>query len=199
MPLLEHRPGLVGADEAGRGPLAGPVVAAAVRLPDDFNVEGLNDSKKLDSTQRDYQFDRIRAEAEVSIGIAEIEEIDRLNILHASEAALARAVMRLNPVHAAVDGHRIPPGIDCDCIAVVKGDGKLAAIAAASIIAKVTRDRIMVEMAAKYPSYGFDRHFGYPTPEHLSALRTYGPCEIHRRSFGPVREALEQPCLIEFD
>ena len=197
--LLEHRSGLVGADEAGRGPLAGPVVAAAVRLPDSFNVEGLNDSKKLDAAQREYQFDRIRAEAEVSIGIAEIEEIDRLNILHASEAALARAVMRLEPAHAAVDGNRIPPGMDCECVAVVKGDGKLAAIAAASIIAKVTRDRIMVEMAQKYPSYGFDRHFGYPTPEHLSALRTYGPCEIHRRSFGPVRDALEQPCLIEFD
>jgi len=193
MPLL-HLPNLAGADEAGRGPLAGPVVAAAVILPEGFDVKGLNDSKKLDAPTRDRLRERILSHATYAIELAEPAEIDRLNILHASEAALARAVRRIAPVKVFVDGNRIPPQMGCEAEAVVKGDGKIACIAAASILAKTERDRLMVEYGAQYPGYGFERHFGYPTPEHLEALRQLGPCPIHRRSFGPVRDWV-QPCL----
>lgn len=195
MKLLDHFPNAAGADEAGRGPLAGPVVAAAVILPEGFDITGLNDSKKLDMATRDLLAERILAGAIYAIEAAEPEEIDRLNILHASEAAMARAILRITPFKVYVDGHRIPPGLTCEAEAVVKGDGKIACIAAASILAKTTRDRLMVEYGATYPGYGFERHFGYPTPEHLASLRDLGPCAIHRRSFAPVRAA-DQPCLI---
>lgn len=195
MKLLDHYPNAAGADEAGRGPLAGPVVAAAVILPEGFDITGLNDSKKLDAATRDRLAERIFANAIYAIEAAEPDEIDRLNILHASMAAMARAIARISPVKVYVDGNRLPPGLTCEAEAVVKGDGKVACIAAASILAKTTRDRLMVEYGATYPGYGFERHFGYPTPEHLACLRDLGPCAIHRRSFAPVREA-DQPCLI---
>jgi ribonuclease HII len=192
---LIHHPGHAGADEAGRGPLAGPVVAAAVVLPEGFDISGLNDSKKLDGPTRERLADRILAGAtSYAIELAEPKEIDRLNILHASMAAMSRAIAKVAPPRVYVDGNRLPPDLACPAEAVVKGDGKIACIAAASILAKVTRDRLMVELAEQYPGYGFEKHFGYPTPEHLEALKSLGPCAIHRRSFGPVRAA-EQPCL----
>lgn len=195
---LRHIPDVCGADEAGRGPLAGPVVAAACILPKGFRVVGIDDSKKLTHEEREVLFERIVAKAIYAIEASEPSEIDRLNILHASMAAMSRAINRLEPTVVYVDGNRLPPDLPCEGITVVQGDGKYACIAAASILAKVTRDRLMRELAETYPGYGFDRHFGYPTPEHLAALRELGPCQIHRRSFAPVREA-EQPCLSLFD
>ena len=193
---LEHYPGCAGADEAGRGPLAGPVVAAAVILPLDFDIEGIDDSKKLDPAARECLAERIMTGAIWRIELAEPPEIDRLNILHASMAAMSRAIAALpeTPPKAYIDGNRLPPGLPCPAEAVVQGDGKIACIAAASILAKTARDRIMVEYAGTFPEYGFERHFGYPTPEHLALLRLFGPCAIHRRSFGPVRD-FDQPCL----
>jgi ribonuclease HII len=172
------------------------VVAAAVILPDDFDLNGIDDSKRLDAIQRERLAERIRSKAIFCIVSADIEEIDRLNILHASMAAMARAICALpQPVlRVYIDGNRLPIGLPCPGEAVVKGDGKVACIAAASILAKTTRDALMVEWGGQYPGYGFERHFGYPTPEHLQALSELGPCPIHRRSFAPVR-ALLQPCL----
>lgn len=191
-PLI-HLPGVAGADEAGRGPLAGPVTAAAVILPDAFDLDGINDSKKLDAKQREALALRIQAEADFAIVFVEPEEIDRLNILRASMAAMVRAVQALSqpPLRIIVDGNRTPEGMPAPCEAIVKGDASHAAIAAASILAKTARDRRMCELAEEYPMYGFDQHFGYPTPDHLDALRRHGPCPIHRRSFGPVRDLLQ--------
>ena len=185
--MLDRRPGWAGADEAGRGPLAGPVVAAAVILPQEFNIQGLNDSKKLDSAKRDQLEQRIRAGAIFHIEFAWPEEIDQKNILHASLAAMSRAILALeNPQGALIDGNQIPKGLTIPIETVVKGDGKIAEIAAASILAKNARDRYMVQIAEQFPGYGFEKHFGYPTPEHLEALKSLGPCPIHRRSFAPV-------------
>ncbi len=185
--MLDRRPGWAGADEAGRGPLAGPVVAAAVILPQEFNMQGLNDSKKLDAAKRDLLEQRIRAGAIFHVEFAWPDEVDQKNILHASLAAMSRAILALpNPAGALIDGNQIPKGLSIPVETVVKGDGKIAEIAAASILAKNARDRYMVEIATKYPQYGFEKHFGYPTPEHLEALRQHGPCPIHRRSFAPV-------------
>ena len=185
--MLDRRPGWAGADEAGRGPLAGPVVAAAVILPADFNIQGLNDSKKLDVNKRDGLEQRIREGAIFHVEFAWPDEIDQRNILHASLAAMSRAILALpNPIGALIDGNQIPKGITIPVETVVKGDGKIAEIAAASILAKNARDRYMVEIAEQYPGYGFEKHFGYPTPEHLEALKHLGPCSIHRRSFAPV-------------
>ena len=180
----------MGADEAGRGPLAGPVVAAAVWLPPDFPLVGLDDSKRLTPARRAALAVAIRAGAEWEIERAEPGEIDRLNVLHASEAALSRAVTRLRSridADCLVDGHRLPPGVVGR--AEVKGDGRFAP---ASILAKTTRDALMVELHETYPVYGFDRHFGYPVPDHLRALREHGPCPAHRRSFRPVAEASDR-------
>ncbi|RYG46627.1 ribonuclease HII [bacterium] len=195
--VLENPQQEIGADEAGRGPLAGPVVCAAVLLPDGFDISGLNDSKKLTPARREELYERIVKGAAHRIEFVDPDEIDRLNILHASLAGLARAVVGLGGKQAAVDGHIVPKGIPHPCRAVVKGDGKVAAIAAASILAKVSRDRFMVQADAEYPGYGFAAHFGYPTPVHLAALKRLGPCPIHRRSFAPVRAMLEQPCLLD--
>jgi ribonuclease HII len=194
---LAHYPGCAGADEAGRGPLAGPVVAAAVILPENFNLEGIDDSKKLDASIRNRLAIRIRETAIFCVEISDMDEIERLNILHASMAAMARAIRAL-PVQVSkvyVDGNRLPPNLPCPGEAVVKGDGKVASIAAASILAKTVRDALMVNYAVEFPGYGFERHFGYGTPEHLDALARLGPCLLHRRSFGPVK-AFFQPCLI---
>ena len=186
-------PGLVaGVDEVGRGPLAGPVVAAAVILDDLKPVKGLRDSKALTALRREQLYEEIMARALcVSIAEATVDEIDRLNILHATMLAMQRAVerLRLPPAQVLVDGNRLPL-LKVPAQAIVKGDAKVAAISAASIIAKVHRDRLCQDLHARYPAYGFDGHKGYPTPVHLQALREHGPCPVHRRSFAPVRDCL---------
>jgi ribonuclease HII len=183
-------PGLVaGVDEAGRGPLAGPVVAAAVILDDLRPIKGLADSKKLTALRRDKLFDEIRAHALCcSIAQASAQEIDELNILQATLVAMRRAVegLRLKPQKVLVDGNRLPV-LKVPCEAIVKGDAKIKAISAASILAKVHRDRLCHELHQAYPQYGFDVHKGYPTPAHLAALQAHGACDAHRRSFAPVR------------
>ena len=183
---------MAGVDEAGRGPLAGPVVAAAVILDELHPIRGLKDSKTLSEKRREALFDEIRAKALCCcIAEASVEEIDQLNILHATMLAMKRAVegLRLLPAKVLVDGNRLPvlrvPGE-----AVVKGDAKVPAISAASILAKVHRDRLCTRMHDEFPQYGFATHKGYPTPDHLAALRTHGAAPVHRRSFGPVRQAL---------
>lgn len=185
--------GLVaGVDEAGRGPLAGPVVAAAVILDDQRPIRGLADSKVLAPRRREALHDAIRADALCcAVGIASAAEIDALNILQATLLAMRRAVegLRLKPAKVLVDGNRIPV-LPVRAEAIVKGDAKVPSISAASIVAKVVRDRLCAELHAAWPQYGFDLHKGYPTPEHLAALRAHGPCPEHRRSFAPVREAL---------
>ena len=183
---------LAGVDEAGRGPLAGPVVAAAVILDDLLPIKGLKDSKVLTPRRRELLFDEIRAKALCcSIAQASVEEIDALNILQATLLAMQRAVdgLRLRPHKVLVDGNRLPV-LKVPAEAIVKGDSKVRAISAASILAKVHRDRLCLELHALHPQYGFDGHKGYPTPAHLAALREHGACAQHRRSFAPVRDVL---------
>lgn len=193
MPLLQLPEGLVcGVDEAGRGPLAGPVVAAAVILDPARLIAGLNDSKKLSAKKREALAVEIRATALAwAVAEATVEEIDRINILQASMLAMQRAVAALNirPTHALIDGNRCP-SLPCTAEAIVGGDGKVAAIAAASILAKTVRDAGMLELHATYPQYAFDRHMGYPTAVHLQALREYGVSPVHRRSYAPVAKLL---------
>ncbi len=176
---------IAGVDEAGRGPWAGPVVAAAVILPQDASLPGLNDSKKLSPARREELFDRINAAA-LSVGVEAVGQdiIDSINILQATYRAMRGALQKLAlPADIVlVDGYPIP-GLDAKQKGIFGGDGKSASIAAASIIAKVTRDRIMSGLSADYPRYGFDKHKGYGTSGHLEALKRYGPCPIHRRSF----------------
>jgi ribonuclease HII len=176
-----------GIDEAGRGPLAGPVVAAAVILSEKRRPRGIRDSKMLTPEAREYLYPRIIATAAVGVGIADVERIDRDNILRASLWAMTQAVRALGilPAFALVDGHMLPE-LDCPGQAIIDGDALCVSIAAASIIAKVTRDRIMTELACEFPLYGFERHKGYCTDAHLAALKDYGPCPHHRRSFAPV-------------
>jgi ribonuclease HII len=182
---------IAGCDEAGRGPLAGPVVAAAVILDPERIPRGLNDSKKLDAEEREKLYLKICATAQVSVAFGSIERIDRDNILRASLWALARAVKALpiKPQKVFVDGN-IKIDCGCECEAVVSGDALLVSIAAASIVAKVTRDRLMQRIGLAHPGYGFERHMGYSVPEHFKALQTLGPCVHHRRSFAPVAEKL---------
>ena len=179
-------------DEAGRGPLAGPVSAAAVILDEDYPIEGLADSKKLSEKQRDQLASVIRERALAwAVAYADVEEIDHLNILQATLLAMKRAVLALHtrPHQVLVDGLYCPQtGIPSQ--AIVKGDSTVAAISAASILAKTARDELMLRLHEQYPQYGFDGHKGYPTPAHLAALRAHGVSEIHRRSFKPVRELL---------
>ena len=169
---------ICGADEAGRGPIAGPVYAAAVILDPDNPIEGLKDSKKLSEKQRD--------------ACCTIKEIDQLNILWASMLAMKRAIESLSvrPTFALIDGNRIPKGLPIPAEAVVKGDDKVPEISAASILAMTTRDAVMMELHARYPEYGFDRHKGYPTAYHLQQLEKYGVSPVHRRSYAPVRRIL---------
>jgi len=189
------RPGLVaGVDEAGRGPLAGPVVAAAVILDDLNPIRGLGDSKVISPRRREALFDEIRGRALCcAIASASAEEIDRLNILQATLLAMRRAVeaLRLLPHRVVVDGNRVPV-LKMPVAAVVKGDALVAAISAASILAKVHRDRLCLALHAQHPQYGFDAHKGYPTAEHLAALRQHGACPEHRRSYAPVRAVLPE-------
>lgn len=183
-----------GVDEAGRGPLAGPVVAAAVILPVTGVPSGLADSKTLKRTERTRLYCAIGACAEVGVGIASVQEIDRINILQATLLAMARAVTALprDPVLALVDGNR-PPQLPCGVECIVKGDARVPAIAAASIVAKETRDRIMDALAAEHPGYGWERNAGYGTAEHRAALLRLGPTAHHRLSFGPVKALSQQP------
>lgn len=196
--LVWDVPGLVaGVDEAGRGPLAGCVVAAAVILDDKNPIKGLADSKKLTALKRDKLYDEIRAKALcVGVGQASVAEIDTLNILQATMLAMQRAVaqLRLKPALVLVDGNRIPQ-LDVLAEAIVQGDSKVQAISAASIIAKVTRDRQCADLHAQYPHYGFDSHKGYGTAVHMAALTTHGACAVHRKSFAPVRQAIERATL----
>ncbi|WP_128516057.1 ribonuclease HII [Tabrizicola thermarum] len=183
---------VVGVDEVGRGPLAGPVTACAVRLDPDRVPQGLRDSKQLTAARREALFDEIMAVAEVSVAHASVEEIDSLNILRASHLAMERAVAGLQADHALIDGNLIPRGLRCAATAIVKGDAKSLSIAAASIVAKVTRDRIMVDLAQQHPGYGWEANAGYPTAAHLKALQTLGVTPWHRRSFRPVHNILYQ-------
>jgi len=191
MPALIYPSGLVcGADEAGRGPLAGPVVAAAVILDPARPIEGLNDSKKLSEKKRKFLAELIREQSLAwAVAEASVEEIDRLNILQASLLAMQRAIEAL-PIaaeKALVDGNKCPK-LSIPVEAVVKGDGSIACIAAASILAKTVRDAQMRELHRLFPHYAFDRHMGYPTAAHLAALRVHGPSPVHRRSFSPVAQ-----------
>lgn len=189
-----HPAPVCGVDEAGRGPWAGPVVAAAVIWPDLDNVpEGLNDSKKLSATKREKLMELIIAHAQYGIGMASVEEIDSANILAATKLAMQRAVAALPvaPSFALIDGNQ-PPKLPCPALAIVKGDSKSVSIAAASIIAKVTRDQMMEDYAKTYAGYGFERHAGYGTAAHQAALAALGVSPIHRRSFAPIRALLER-------
>jgi ribonuclease HII len=186
---------LAGVDEAGRGPLAGPVVAAAVVLDELHPVRGLADSKTLSPRRRERLYDEIRAKALCCcVAEASVAEIDRLNILQATLLAMRRAVegLRLPPQLVLVDGNRVPV-LNMPVHAVVKGDAKVQAIAAASILAKVHRDRLCLQLHERFPQYGFAGHKGYPTAEHLQALRVHGACVEHRQSFAPVRAAAAPP------
>lgn len=183
---------ICGVDEAGRGPLAGPVVAAAVILDPRQPIDGLNDSKKLTAARREMLAVEIREKALAwAVAEASVQEIDRINILQASLLAMQRAVsgLSLMPEKALVDGNKCPV-LACPVEAIVGGDGKLAAIAAASILAKTVRDAQMQELHVLYPQYGFDRHKGYPTALHLAALREHGISPVHRRSYGPVAQLI---------
>ena len=177
---------ICGVDEAGRGPLAGPVCAAAVILPTDLEIKGLNDSKKLSEKKREALFDVICEKAlAYSIAYGTLEEIEELNILEATFLAMNRAVEGLNVKadYALIDGNRVPKGIQIPCETVVKGDAKSCSIAAASILAKVTRDRLLLEYDKQYPEYNFKKHKGYGTKEHTDLILKHGPCKLHRRSF----------------
>jgi ribonuclease HII len=182
---------VAGCDEVGRGPLAGPVVAAAVVLDPDRIPRGLNDSKKLDAGTREALYEKICATAQVAVAFGSIARIDRDNILRASLWALARAVAALpcTPQLVYVDGN-MKIDVGCDCEAVVSGDALVTSIAAASIVAKVTRDRLMKRLGLHHPGYGFERHMGYSVPEHFRALQALGPTPHHRRSFAPVAAKL---------
>lgn len=187
---------VAGVDEAGRGPLAGPVVAAAVVLPRSFQHDTLTDSKQLAAEQRETLFHFLTQHPEVrfGIGVASSDLIDRINILQATHWAMLEALSKLNPPpdHALVDGLPVP-SMKIKHTAIVKGDARSYSIAAASVIAKVTRDRLMVEFHAQYPAYNFARHKGYATEEHIALLNEHGPCPIHRRSFAPIRKDPQQP------
>ena len=176
---------ICGVDEAGRGPLAGPVCAAAVILPNGLMLDGLNDSKKLSEKKREQLFPLIREKAiTFSVAFADVEEIERLNILNATFLAMNRAIegLALRPQLALIDGNR-NRGIEIESRCIIGGDGKSASIAAASILAKVSRDHLMLELAKQYPQYGFEKHKGYGTRAHYEALRQYGPSPVHRMSF----------------
>ena len=177
---------ICGVDEAGRGPLAGPVCAAAVILPEDTVIEGLDDSKKLSEKKRERLYDEITKKATAyCVAYGTLEEIESVNILEATFIAMNRAIdgLKVKPDFAIIDGNRVPKGIKIPCATLVKGDSKSMSVAAASILAKVTRDRLMLTYDEKYPQYNFKKHKGYGTKEHTELLKQYGPSPIHRLSF----------------
>ena len=183
---------IAGVDEVGRGPLVGPVVAACVILPDEFNLEGLTDSKKLSEKKRNMFYDLIMKEAvSVGIGIVDEKKIDELNIYEATKLAMKQAIAncKIKPEHVLIDA--MPLDIDIDTTSIIKGDIKSITISAASVIAKVTRDRMMLELDKKYPMYDFKNNKGYPTKKHLEAISKYGIINEHRKSYGPVKEYLD--------
>jgi ribonuclease HII len=189
---------VAGVDEAGRGPLAGPLAVAAVILDPDRPIAGLNDSKKLSEARREALFPLIIERAlAFCVVLIEPDEIDRLNIFQATMTGMSRAVAGLKPAahEALIDGNKLPKDLPCRGRAIVGGDALEPAISAASILAKVSRDRLMVALDAVHPGYGFAVHKGYPTPAHLAALQQLGPCVQHRRSFAPVRRLLDQVTL----
>lgn len=189
---------ICGVDEAGRGPLAGPVYAAAVILDPARPIAGLKDSKKLSAARRDVLAAAIKTDALAwAIAAASEEEIDRLNILHATMLAMRRAILALHPAarEALIDGNRCPAQLPIPARAIVKGDALEPCISAASILAKTERDKVLRALADIYPEYGFDRHAGYPTADHLAALERYGPCAVHRKSFGPVQRILQKTLI----
>lgn len=189
---------IAGVDEAGRGPLAGPVVVAAVILDPQRPIDGIDDSKALSAMQRDALAPLIRDCAMAwSVIVVEVDEIERRNILGATLVGMSRALAALAPAPtlALIDGNRLPRELPCPARTIVGGDASEAAIGAASILAKTTRDALMIELDAVHPGYGFAQHKGYPTPEHLAALERLGPCAIHRRGFAPVRRLLGQTDL----
>jgi ribonuclease HII len=183
---------VAGIDEAGRGPLAGPVVAAAVVLPRGFRLPGLDDSKKLSAAKREHLYAALTGNPEVYWASAHLDnlEVDQWNILRATHRAMRKAFLSLKPrpAHALIDGLPVPD-FPCPHTALIGGDARSLSIAAASIIAKVERDCAMLELDRKYPAYGFSKHKGYPTPDHLAKLREHGPCPVHRRSFSPVAQS----------
>jgi ribonuclease HII len=195
---MQAETGLIcGVDEAGRGPLAGAVYAAAVILDPRHPIAGLRDSKKLSERNRVRLAAEIRTHALAwSVAFATVEEIEQLNILHASMLAMRRAVLGLKPAaeYALIDGNRCPQ-LPIPARAIIKGDDSEACISAASILAKTERDKVMRQLADRYPEYGFERHAGYPVPEHLQALELHGPCPEHRRGFGPVKKLLEKALI----
>ena len=184
---------IAGVDEAGRGPLAGPVVAAAVVLANNNIPEGINDSKRMTARNRSQLAEKLRTTCLTSVAMADVEEIETQNILFASMAAMRKAIRGLNlaPDYILIDGNRIPSDLPVLATAVVKGDSKSLSIAAASIVAKVERDRIMARLSEQFPEYGWDQNAGYATPMHLAALREFGPTPHHRRGFAPVRDAVD--------
>jgi ribonuclease HII len=188
---------VIGVDEAGRGPLAGPVVAAAVILPADFDTDGIDDSKVLTKSQRQALRQRIETACTWRVVFASAEEIDRHNILRATLRAMSSAIAELwlDGDSVLVDGNRVPDDWIGRSEAVIGGDAIHACISAASILAKEHRDEWMMEQAAKYPEYGFEEHSGYGSPRHLAALKAHGPCPLHRRSFAPISDMVNQPCL----
>ena len=188
---------VAGIDEAGRGPWAGPVVASAVILDPDAIPPGLNDSKKLKEDKREALFEELRSCNRIGVGIADVERIDRDNILQATLWAMSEAVRDLSdsPDYALVDGNRLPV-LGCPAEAVVKGDARSLSIAAASIVAKVTRDRMMYALEDQYPGYGFSKHKGYGTKAHLAAIAEFGPCAEHRKSFAPMANSAKTGALL---
>ncbi len=181
-----------GVDEAGRGPLAGPVVVAAVILPTCYKLQFLDDSKRISAVRRERLAPEIEAQAiAFAVEFVSVEEIDRVNILQATMNGMQRAVERLSPApgRALIDGNRAPD-MPCEVETIIGGDGLVPAISAASVLAKVYRDRLMLQLHEQYPGYGFDRHKGYPTAHHLERLKILGPCAIHRQSFAPVQRSL---------
>jgi ribonuclease HII len=184
---------IAGVDEAGRGPLAGPVVCAAVILPENHPIAGLDDSKKLSASRRESLFEAICTQA-LAYAVVEVDvaAIERLNILQASLFGMRQCLLALKPQAgmALIDGNRLPDDLPCPASAIIGGDASHPSIMAASILAKVSRDRHMLALHRDYPEYGFDRHKGYPTPDHLQALRLHGVSPIHRRNFAPVRALL---------
>ena len=188
---------VAGVDEAGRGPWAGPVVAAAVILDPARIPPGLNDSKKLSALRREALLSVLQVTAEIGLGVASVEEIDRLNILRAADLAMRRAIAALPraPGFALIDGNRVPPDLPCPAAALVKGDARALSVAAASIVAKVERDRMMAALALDHPGYGWERNAGYGVPAHLAGLRAHGVTPHHRRSFRPILNMLcEETC-----